>query len=165
MAMFVNDTTELQNKFIAIYDNAEVLKINGEVGYQLREKLRINLRGDYFNYKMKTELRAWYKPQVQISLSGNYNLKDKIVIKADLFYIDNQFAKTYVSDTTSASGKKAVATELKGVFDANLGAEYRYNKNLGFFLNFNNIANFRYYRWSNYPTQKFSLMAGLSYSF
>lgn len=165
MALFVDDTTELQNKFIVIYDDVQVLKINGEIGYQLREKLRINLRGEYYDYKMKTELRAWYKPQVQLTLSGNYNLKDKFSIKVDLFYIDNQFAKTFVNDTTLATGKKIVAKELKGIFDANLSAEYRYTKNLGFFINFNNIANYRYYRWMNYPTQRFSLMAGLSYSF
>ncbi len=165
MAMFVNDTTELQNKFIVIYDNSQVLKVNGEVGYQVREKLRINLRGDYFGYKMKTELKAWYKPQVQFTLSGNYNLREKIVVKVDLFYIDSQYSKSFTTDAKSPSGKKAIATELKGVFDANLGAEYRYNKNFGFFITFNNIANYRYYRWSNYPSQKFSLMGGLSYSF
>lgn len=166
MAMFVNDTTTvLQNMFTVIYDDVQVLKFNGEVGYQLREKLRINLRGEYYNYKMKTELRAWYKPQLMMSLSGNYNLREKLVIKVDLFYIGDQFAKTFVNDTTIATNKKVVARELKGVFDANLGAEYRYNKNLGFFINFNNITNYRYYRWMNYPTQKFSFMAGLSYSF
>jgi hypothetical protein len=166
MALFVNDTTEpLKNKFNVLYDDAALLNVRGEVAYQQREKLRISLRGDYFNYKMKNELKAWYVPQVQITFSANYNLRDKIVIKADLFYLDNQFYKSYVADNTNSTGVKAVAKELKGIFDANIGAEYRYTKKLGFFLNFNNIANFRYYRWSNYPTQRFSLMGGLSYSF
>ena len=104
-------------------------------------------------------------PQVKLTLSANYNLRDKILLKVDLFYIDNQYAKTFVTDTTSSTGRKPVATELKGVFDANLGLDYRYTKKLGFFLNFNNIANYRYSRWSNYPTQGFNLMGGLSYSF
>ncbi|MES2593529.1 MAG: hypothetical protein V4608_16720 [Bacteroidota bacterium] len=166
MALFVNDTSEaLQNKFGVIYDGGTVLNIRGEVSYQQREKLRISLRGEYFSYKMKTELRAWYKPQVEIAVSAHYNLRDKIAVKMDLFYIDNQFAKTFVTDTTSITGQKVVAKELKGIFDANIGLEYRYTKKLGFFLNFNNIANVRYYRWSNYPTQRFSVMGGLSYSF
>jgi hypothetical protein len=166
MLLYVNDTKDLlKNKFDVIYDDADVLNIRGEVSYQMREKLRINLRGEYFNYKMKTELRAWYKPQVEFTLSGNYNLKDKIVARVDLFYIDAQQAKTIVTDASSSTGQKVVAKELKGVFDANIGLEYRYTKKLGFFLNFNNIANSRYYRYSNYPTQKFSLMGGLSYSF
>lgn len=166
MALFVNDTVDvLKNKFDVIYDDASVLNIHGEVSYQQMEKLRISLRGEYLNYKMKTESRAWYKPQVEITLSANYNLRNKITVKADLFYIDNQFAKTFVNDTTSITGKKVLAKELKGAVDANIGFEYRYTKKLGFFLNFNNITNYRYYRWSNYPTQRFSLMGGLSYSF
>ncbi len=161
MAMYINDIEGLQNKFDVIYDDASVLNIRGEVSYQQREKLRINLRGEYFNYKMKTELRAWYKPQVEIALSANYNLQDKIIVRADLFYIDNQFAKFFVYDTPTI----VITKELKGVFDANIGLEYRYTKKTGFFLNFNNITNYRYYRWSNYPTQKLSIMGGLSYSF
>lgn len=166
IALFVTDTSKLlHNKFDVIYDDGSILNIHGEVSYQQREKLRISLSGDYYQYKMKNELMAWYVPQVQITASANYNLRDKIVIKTDLFYIDNQFAKTYESDTTIASGKKVVAKELKGIFDINIGAEYRYTKRLSFFINFNNIANMRYYRWSDYPTQRFNFMAGLTYSF
>ena len=166
MPMFVNDTKELlQNKFDVIYDDAMLLNVRGEVSLQQLEKLRINLRGEYFNYKMKTELRAWYKPQVELTLSGNYNLQDKIFVKVDLFYIDSQFAKTFTADSSLPSGQKVVPLELKGIFDANIGLEYRYTKKLGFFVSFNNIANVRYYRWSNYPTQRFNLMGGLSYSF
>ncbi len=166
MAMFVNDTiNKMANRFDIIYDDAKVLNIRGEVTYQLREKLRINLRGDYFSYKMVTEQKAWYKPQLEVALSANYNLKDKIVARVDLFYIDNQYARTFISDTTSLTGKKLIAQELTGVFDVNVGLEYRYTKKLGFFLNFNNIANFRYYRYNNYPTQRIGFMGGLSYSF
>lgn len=166
MALYVNQTERLlNNRFDVIYDEVDVLNVGGEVSYQNREKLRINLRGDYFNYKTKTEVRAWYKPELAITLSANYNLRDKIVAKVDLFYLGNQFAKTYETDTTAISGKKVVAKELAGVFDANIGLEYRYNKKLGFFLNVNNIANMRYMRYMNYPTQRFNVMGGLSYSF
>ncbi len=166
MAMFVNDSKELlKNRFNVIYDNAELLNVRGEVSYQNREKLRVSLRGDYYNYKTKIEMRAWYRPQVEITASANYNLREKIVVKADLFYIDNQYAKTVVTDTTSITGTKVVAKELKGMFDANIGVEYRYTKKLGFYINLNNIGNVRYNRWMNYPTQRFGFMAGLSYSF
>ena len=160
IALFVNYTEDiLKNRFNVIYDAGEVLNIRGEVSYQLREKLRINLNGDYFNYKMKTELKAWYKPQVKVALSANYNLEEKIVAKINVFYIDSQFAKTI--DNT----QKVTPVSLKGVFDVNLGAEYRYTKKLGFFFNLNNVAAMRYNRWLNYPTQRFSLMGGVSYSF
>jgi outer membrane receptor protein involved in Fe transport len=174
LALYVNDTgvmrvndplSVMKNRFDVIYDDAELLSISGQISYQQREKLRIGVTGSYSNYKMKAEARAWYMPQLKFSLFANYNLRDKIVAKVDLFYLGNQFAKTYEADTTASSGQKVVAKELKGTFDANLGVEYRYTKKLGFFVNFNNIANYRYYRYSNYPTQRFGFMAGLSYSF
>lgn len=163
MLMYVNDSTYPQNRFDAIYDDANILNLHGEISYQLREKLRILIAGDYFDYKMKHEIRAWYKPQVKLSFAANYNLSDKIIVKADLFYLDNQFAKTFVSGDDSTA--KISAKELNGVFDVNIGGEYRYTKRLGFFLNLSNIVNARYLRYINYPTQRFSLMAGLSYSF
>jgi hypothetical protein len=166
LPLFVNNTTQpLQNRFDVIYDDAKLTTIYGEVSYQQREKLRINMSGKYLNYQMKHEARAWYTPQLELKLSANYNLKDKIVGKAELTYLSPQFAKTFVNDASSATGKKVVAQELKGILDANIGCEYRYTKRLGFFLNFNNILNVRYYRYSNYPTQRLGLMAGGSWTF
>jgi hypothetical protein len=166
LMMYVNDYSDLlANKFDVIYDDAEVLNVRGEVSYQSREKLRLNIRGDYYNYKMENEMRAWFKPQVKITLSGNYDLKEKIVVKADMFYVDSQFARIFEDDGTGMGTTKAVAKEIKGVFDANIGLEYRYTKKLGFFLNFNNIASQSYNRWYRYPTQRFGVMGGLSFSF
>jgi hypothetical protein len=159
MAFYVNDTTGYKNKFDVIYSNASILNFHGEASYQLREKLRINLAGDYFNYSNLSQLKAWYNPQLRITASANYNIGDKIIVKADVFYRGDQFAKTY-----DASGA-VVAQQLKGIIDVNLGGEWRYNKKLGFFLKLNNILNYRYYIWSNYPTQQFNVMGGLSYSF
>lgn len=164
LMMYVNDTKDLlANRFNVIYDDAEEFSVHGEVGYQLREKIRFNLSGDYYNYKMKSEMRAWYMPQVKFTLTGNYNISDKIIVKADLFYIDNQYYKTI--ENPDAVKPTIVANQLKSMFDANIGGEYRYTKKLGFFLNINNIANVRYYRYSNYRTQGFGAMVGLSYSF
>ncbi|MGZ4034939.1 MAG: hypothetical protein ACXVPY_08585 [Bacteroidia bacterium] len=164
MAMYESVAKDMiQNRFDVIYDDAEVLNVKGEVSYQQREKLRFILSGEYFNYKMKTEEKAWYKPQLEFKLSANYNLKDKIVAKVDLCYLGSQYAKIFIDG--DANGDRVETQELKGVFDANIGLEYRYTKKLGFFLNFNNIANFRYYRFNGYPTQRFTFMGGLSYSF
>jgi len=54
---------------------------------------------------------------------------------------------------------------MKGLVDVNLGLEYRYTKFLSAFLNLNNLAAQRYQRWYAYPTQKFNLLGGLTYTF
>jgi outer membrane receptor protein involved in Fe transport len=58
-----------------------------------------------------------------------------------------------------------VERKLKGYVDLNLGAEYRYNKRLGMFLDINNIAATRYFRYVNYPVYRLNVLAGVSYSF
>ena len=82
----------------------------------------------------------------------------------DIFTIGNQIAQLNELDVITGSTLVSQKT-LKGITDINVGAEYRYNKKLSAFVRFNNIAGMRYYRWNNYPTQKFNLMGGLTFSF
>jgi len=60
---------------------------------------------------------------------------------------------------------EVVIKNMKGLVDVNLGLEYRYTKFLSAFLNLNNLAAQRYQRWYAYPTQKFNLLGGLTYTF
>ena len=74
--------------------------------------------------------------------------------------IGDQFGLTQVKEGSNYVMKPI---HLKSVGDINLGAEYRYSKMLSFFVNFNNIANMRYYRWEKYPSQRFNFMVGLTF--
>ena len=93
---------------------------------------------------------------MKITLTGGYNIGEKILLKTDWFYNSSVYAKS-----NDASGY----TTLKGWLDLNLGAEYIYRKNLSLFLKLNNLASVRYNQWYNYPTYRFNMMGGLSYSF
>lgn len=157
----------LQNQFTVIYDTMGVNQISGELAYQKLEKLKLILRGDYYNYSTKNELKAWHKPDMKISLSGIYDLGDKIIVRTDFFFINKQFAQSFetITDANGVLQTTEKAKELKGIFDANLGLEYRYTKKLSAFINFNNIGAVRYQRWEDYPTQRFNFLGGLTYSF
>jgi len=165
--MFVKDTGLLRNKFKIIYDDIEQLQLTGEVHYQQSKKLKVYLRGDYYGYDAGSEEEVWHMPNYKVMLSGVYDLNDKIIVRLDLHAIGSQYAQTY---TTIQTGLplvvEAVTKEkLDGVFDANLGFEYRYTKRLSAFVNFNNIGSVSYERWQDYPTQRFSVLGGLTYSF
>ncbi len=156
MPFFVTDMTGLANKFDIVYDNVKFFNLHGELAFQKTAKLKLLAKADYNHYQMTNELRPWYKPEVEITLSAHYNLMDKIVLKGDLFFIGKQLAKTFDSNGD------VVIKQLNGIADINVGAEYKYSKLFNFFLNFDNIANYRYARWNNYPTQGFLLMGGIS---
>lgn len=155
-----SDVTTLDNKFNVIYDNTSLLNVSGQLKYQFKEKLHFIAKGNYWMYKPKNLQRAYHKPDYDLTFSTIYNLKSKLILKADVFVIGNQFALTEVEENGMYVKK---SQQMKGIVDINIGAEYRYSKMLSFFVNVNNIANTRYYRWEKYPSQRFNLMAGLTF--
>lgn len=159
---YVTDQTQIDNKFMALYNNANLLTVSGAVKYQYKEKIHFTAKGNYYGYDTQIlgENKAFHKPDFDLTFSGLYNLKSKIIIKADIFVIGNQWAMTKDYEDVTVVTKPLL---LKGIVDCNLGAEYRYSKMLSFFVNFNNIANTRYVRWEKYPTQRFNMMLGLTF--
>jgi hypothetical protein len=152
----------LGNKYKVVYLNTTLLNINAQVKYQFREKISIMAKGNYYGYTITdtSNVYPWHKPNFDITLSANYNLKSKLIFKADVFVIGNQWAQQQTTVNAVITQK---SVQLKGITDVNLGLEYRYTKMLSAFVNFNNIGNFRYYRWDLYPTQKFNVMFGLTF--
>jgi hypothetical protein len=148
------------NRFDVIYDNASILNISGQLKYQMREKLNIIAKGNYYIYNTETLTRAYHRPDYDLTLTGIYNLQSKIILKADLFFFGKQWALT--QETTNGVNVLN-PVQIKGWADLNLEAEYRYSKMLSFFARFNNIANQRYFRWERYPNQRFNFMLGLTF--
>ncbi len=151
------------NRYKVIYMNTNYLNVNAQVKYQYKEKMNFIAKGNYYGYSIKdtSNAKPWHKPNFDLTFSVNYNLKSKIIFKADIFVIGKQWAQQQVIDNNAPVLR---SVQLKGITDINLGAEYRYTKMLSFFASFNNIGNFRYYRWDKYPTQRFNFMIGLSFT-
>jgi outer membrane receptor protein involved in Fe transport len=96
---------------------------------------------------------------MKLTASLKYNLKSKIYANVDVFVYNKQLA--LVTKAQSATG----AVELKGYADINLSLEYRPGKRLSFFLNIQNLASTRYYKWNQYPSQRLNLLGGVTFSF
>ena len=167
MPLYIKDFGNIiENKFILAYDTVSFSTITAEIAYQKLEKFKILLGANYYKYTPKNEIKAWHKPEFKISLSGIYDLSDKIIVRADFYHFSKQFAKTFKT-ITSGNTTTVVedAKELGRVFDINLSFEYRYTKKLSAFIQFNNITSSPYKKWDNYPTQRFGVLGGLTYSF
>ncbi len=158
---YTGDQTLMDNKFKVLYANTQLLTVGGSVKYQYKEKIHFIAKGNYYSYKIDDTLsKPFHKPNYDFTFSALYNLKSKILIKADVFVIGNQWALTKTSENPNVV---TAPLNLKGMVDCNLGAEYRYSKMLSFFINFHNLANMRYQRWEKYPTQRFNFMLGLTF--
>jgi len=91
-----------------------------------------------------------------------YNLRNKIIAGLDINTIGKRRLMVYEPDLiqppTSYYFEEPVHLNI------NLNAEYRYNKNLSFWLRLNNISFNRYYEWAYYPSYRFLGLVGFTYS-
>ena len=167
--LFVTDTSAyLLNSFTLLYDNVSTVKLKGELEFVKSEHLHLALAGTYTHFKTNQQQYAWYKPDYEIEFSGRYDIQNKIVITVKAIFNGPVWALSQETDSITGRIVKPYGlepTRLKGWADINLGAEYRFTKALSFWINFNNLANNKYYRWNNYRSYGINLLGGVSYSF
>jgi hypothetical protein len=156
---YVNDTNNApKNKFTLIYDNVNLFELSASLLFKYNDKLNIVVKANLYKYTMGKELKAWQKPGFEANLSIHYNISNKIICNADIYMISR------LSPKTIEAGQIKVK-DASRAFDVNFGVEYRYSKIFSGFLKLNNVGAVRYQDWYNYPNQRFSLMAGLTYAF
>jgi len=128
----------------------QVQRSNGN----LKKNLKFLLRGDYYDYSEE----VYHKPEYELTLNTSYNLRDKILIDANLFYTGPRKA------LIEHSGLDPETVDMEGFFDGNLTAEYRYTRLLSFFIRLNNFSASSYQKFYYYPVQRFQIMGGFSYA-
>lgn len=157
MHFFVNDTiNDLRNQFFVIYDDIERINYYGEISTRAFPGFDFMMKANIYKYTLNLEEKAWHMPNFDITISAKYSLREKIIVSSDVFAIGKRYAKSY--------DPLVEMIELKNIVDFNLGLEYRYTKILSGFVKFNNVGAARYYKWNQYPTHRFNLIAGFTYS-
>jgi hypothetical protein len=157
-----------ENYFIVNYDTLEVFQISGELMYRVADKLQVVGSGSYRSYQTTVEFEAWQRPAIEAGLTGFYQLKNKIIAKAQIHFIGPQWIKSYETSAEEFFGNDGLevrGNQLNPIVDVNLGVEYRYTERLSGFLNLNNVIAQRYQRWNQYPSQRFNILGGVTYSF
>ncbi|MBH18898.1 MAG: hypothetical protein CL851_00560 [Crocinitomicaceae bacterium] len=154
------------NKFQMTFDNLSQTSFMGEITYQDSEKLKVSAKGEYFIYDPLNELFAWQKPEFLITLSALLDLSDKIIVKSDIYLLGKRTVFSHHEPQISSSFEdgKYVYT-LNPLIDMNLSAEYRYNKKVSGFIQFNNFIGRKYQYWSNFPVQSINILGGVTFSF
>jgi len=140
-----------------IYDDNTQTNIHVELIYDQGEKTSWSLSADYMGNKPSLENEPLFRPDFRFGLNGTYVMGEKIFLSTQWAYVTTRYAINY--------GPEGGYNSLKGFIDGNLNIDYRYSKVMSVFLNFNNITASSYSRWYNYPSYRFGVMGGLTYSF
>ena len=166
-ALFVNDTAyTIGNRMDVIYDSMDVTELNAQIMYENGEKLRVYAKGKYSFFSPLYEAYVWNTPALEVTVGGIYDLADKILVRAYIFFIGERKAKIYEElDGTELNSDNSYSISQKAFLDFNLGFEYRYNRTISAFVNFNNILNQRYLMFYQYPVQRINIMGGATWRF
>lgn len=166
-ALFVTDTlsTLFRNQFRAIYDTINITTLEGSIYYQLSEKIKIGAIGRFNSYSARNNSFAWNLPIMEVIVRGSYNLYDKFLVNLDMKYEGGRKGLVYEDGKDVSLENGQYAKRLGFIADFNLGVEYRYNKRISAFIQFNNLAAQRYQRWYNYPVQSFQVLGGFTFKF
>jgi hypothetical protein len=165
-ALFVNDVTfSTENRFDIVYDKLKEVQLFGELTYLKREKLMLTARGSYSFYTMEKQAEPWHLPNLRLAVSADYNLAKKFYARL-MVHAENDRKALSIYDVPGAEiAGEFYSVKLKGFVDVDLGVEYRYTKRLSAFIDIKNLFATRYQRWYKYPTQRFLLMGGFTFSF
>jgi hypothetical protein len=160
LALFAADTLDKYRRFNVIYDTVGIFNIRGAVTVHPTDKLEITGTVSQNVYKANKEKAAWGLPSLDVNVGAKYTAfksGDQLaVVKASLFVQNGVPYKAKNLDGFS---------RLDPLFDINLGGEYWFAKNIGVFLDINNLLNLKRQRWQNHPNFGLNVLGGVTARF
>jgi hypothetical protein len=151
------------NYFLPIRDEVKLFNIHAEMSEAVNDKITISGIANYYSYSTGIEY-AWNKPDWDGKLGLKYNLRDKIIAGIEITAIGKRKLVVNGDLLSGQAGYPKEIVDMSSHFNLSLNAEYRYSKILSFWTKFENITTNRYYEWAYYPSQRFLMMVGFTYS-
>jgi len=150
---------------ILVYDTGKSKLSTISIGlqHQWNEKFRMGIIANILNYKLTNVAQPYTRPQFETKLNSTYNISDKFLVKLDVIYWGLRYGRLDAKRTDGSI--MSTDDKMDPFVDLNFGVDYRYNKKLSAFIQFNNIANNPYSRYYKYPVYGINIMGGLTFTF
>jgi hypothetical protein len=143
-------------RFEVLYDSAKIYNLQGTITLKPIDNLTVGGTLSQNIYKMNKALAAWGLPGLEGNFNAEYKvLEGKVGIRAECYIAD----KIRRRDIDNVPGKDGA------LVDFGLGGNYYFTKNIGAFLDINNILNNKRERWHTYPTYGLNVLVGLTAKF
>jgi hypothetical protein len=160
MNFFINDSLDF-SRFDLVYDpgSTSVTNLYGEINLSESKVYMVNLKGGIFNYKTDVVEKAWHKPRWRIDILSRYNIYQKVVLSADLYFMGGIPVKVPVG----VNPEQEII--LDSVSDLNFTIDYLFSEKFSVFLDFRNMLGKSYEIYWRYPSRGLQFMAGASINF
>ncbi len=151
MPIFINDSLGGKSFYVSNESKMKNLQIHGDMNYISQDKFTITGALDLNAYTgLRNNEEPWNLIPLKITGSFRWNAFKQVLFKGDIFAFSG--AKALVDGASK---------NLKGGTDLSAGAEFKINKQFSAWLDFNNILNSKYERWSNYPVYGLQVIGGI----
>lgn len=157
--LFINDTSAAgdgKSFRVVNEERINVLNLGGELGYNVEEKFSVVTSLSFNQYTgLKNNKKAWGLLPLELNTALRLQVIKDLWLKGDLFaWGGPQYLK-----------KDGDNERLNGAFDLNAGLEFKITRNINLWMQFNNLFNQEYQRWSQYPVYGFNFVGGIVFSF
>jgi hypothetical protein len=156
LALFLSDSTDRVRRFNVLYDTVGIFNIRGTVSFRPIPSVEFTGTVSQNVYTPKKEAAAWGLPSLDLNLGAKYTIQPEVAFVKASFFVQNG-VNIQKADKT--------ADRLGGLFDFNLGFEYWFAKNIGAFVDLNNLFNNKRERWLNYPIYGLNVLGGVTARF
>jgi hypothetical protein len=156
---FVTDSTSIfSNNFSVVYDDVKVIGLLGEVSYELNQQINLKFVYRYNKYTNSAITTAFYKPENQLKITGEFDYNEKLKFTSSIYYVGERMASTYLAS-------KETIHILSPYVDLNVGGIYKINDSFEVFVQLNNLLNWQYERFYNYPVNGVEFYGGITVRF
>ena len=159
LALFLADTADKYRRFKVLYDTVKIFNIRGAITMHPIKNMELIATASQNIYTANKQKAAWGLPSTDVNISAKYNVVSKgdqtAVAKASLFVQNGVPFKNSIGDIE----------RLSPLFDINIGGELWFSKNIGAFLDINNLLNLKRQRWQNYPNLGLNILGGFTARF
>lgn len=160
---FVSPFTPVNMPGFDVQTVAKVQAWNPHIGlsYNLSNTFGAKVWFDYFIYNKNIAEELSYLPKFKTGASAFYNWKNKLYINADL----TVHGKVQAVHRIYSGVATTSLVPIKGLVDVNLSANYFITKNIGVFVDVNNLGFQKWQRFNRYPTYGIHVIGGVKLAF
>jgi len=128
------------------------------------QKLRINLRGDYFYYNVGEDQLMPFRPSFRLKFNSDYWIADKLKIGLNGHFqgrMNN--VNTLIQENVNYSFN--IGESIPPIYDLGIKLGYQLSNRSQVFLHANNLIANKYEYYLGYPNRGFQILGGFTYSF
>jgi hypothetical protein len=166
-AQFFQHTFDTTPAFVnSVFDvqNWDVKAWNPHVSLSYTKGNQFGVKGwfDYFIYYKNSDAELSYRPNIKGGISAFYNWDNRLYVNMD---ITGQNKSNAVQYNHTLLSDQYFVLQVPELFDMNLSVNYFFTKNIGVFVDMNNLAFQKWQRYYKYQTYGFQVIAGVKLSF